>query len=139
MQTTCNKTTLFVHNYQSANPFNLTFIHHRNQAWKLIAYAKSVGVALLGVEEKSIEWLTKSTTLRKGDLSGGWIMQGQNLTPGCTFEVSKKVRNCGKKVIRHLETYIMCSGPFTTIGKRRHKRAKLAPDDLPRSNKRERF
>ena len=94
-----------------------------------IAYAQSLRIGLLGVGEKSFEWLIKSDRLKPPLLLGESGLPNQIITPGKTFEVSKHVENRGEKVARHLEMYFIPGGPFATAEKARYKRAKLAPGE----------
>ena len=95
----------------------------------LIAFAENLRIGVLGVKEDSIEWLLESHTLGPPRLSGGSSLPKQTITPGSTFEVSRRVGNGGEKVVRHLEMYFIPGGPFATAKTSRYKRAKLAPGE----------
>lgn len=94
-----------------------------------IGFARNLRIGLIGVSEKSFEWLIKSKSLKPPILSGSSTFPKQIITPGKTFVVHKSVTNDGEKIARNLEMYFTLGGPFATCDKARYKRKRLAPDE----------
>jgi Holliday junction resolvase-like predicted endonuclease len=95
-----------------------------------VAFATSLGIGVLSVTSKELQWLVKSRRLNGASLSGSRTYP-TSVVAGEVFEVKVDVRNIGQKIARSLEARCLSAGPFAFApgSKRKFTYSSLHPTD----------
>ena len=94
-----------------------------------VAFAKTVGVGLIAIHERSLEWILDARRLDPPRLTGGGGYPAQ-VRAGSEFTISRDVTNHGQKRAVRLEAYCRPTKPFSWAkGKRKHTRRYLDPGE----------